>query len=60
MIEVAISSMEEALSADGNPIPAGSTPSTRDPLSSPKDEDAAPAANRWRRPRRTSRRRSRE
>ena len=32
MIEVAISSMEEALSADGNPIPAGSTVFDRDPL----------------------------
>ena len=32
MIEVAISSMEEALTADGNPIPAGSTLFERDPL----------------------------
>jgi uncharacterized protein YqhQ len=32
MIEVAISSMEEALEADGNAIPAGSTLFERDPL----------------------------
>ena len=43
MIEVAISSMQEALEADGNPIPAGSTLFERDPLVLPKDEDAAPA-----------------
>jgi uncharacterized protein YqhQ len=44
MIEVAISSMEEALSADGNPIPAGSTVFDRDPLVLPKDEETAPAS----------------
>ena len=43
MIEVAISSMQEALEADGNPIPAGSTLFERDPLVLPKEEDAAPA-----------------
>src|SRR5690349_9000639 len=32
MIEVAIVSMEQALAADGEPIPAGSTPLARDPL----------------------------
>jgi uncharacterized protein YqhQ len=44
MIEVAISSMEEALSADGNPIPEGSTVFDRDPLVLPKDEETAPAS----------------
>jgi hypothetical protein len=34
MIEVAISSMEEALTADGNPIPAGSTVFDRTPSGS--------------------------
>jgi uncharacterized protein YqhQ len=32
MIEVAISSMEEALTADGNPVPQGSTVFEREPL----------------------------
>ena len=40
MIEVAISSMEEALAADGNPIPAGSTVFDRDPLKLPGDTPA--------------------
>ncbi|HET9084124.1 MAG TPA: DUF1385 domain-containing protein [Candidatus Limnocylindrales bacterium] len=40
MIEVAISSMEEALTADGNPIPAGSTLFDRDPLKLPSGETA--------------------
>jgi uncharacterized protein YqhQ len=44
MIEVAISSMEEALAADGNPIPAGSTLFERDPLVLPKDDDATPTS----------------
>jgi uncharacterized protein YqhQ len=45
MIEVAISSMEEALTADGNPIPAGSTIFERDPLVLPsRDKERAPAA----------------
>jgi hypothetical protein len=44
MIEVAISSMEEALSADGNPIPAGSTVFDRDPLVLPKDKETVPAS----------------
>jgi uncharacterized protein YqhQ len=35
MIEVAISSMEEALTADGNPIPVGSTLFERHPLELP-------------------------
>jgi hypothetical protein len=38
MIEVAISSMEEALSADGNPIPDGSTLFERDPLVLPSGD----------------------
>jgi hypothetical protein len=43
MIEVAISSMEEALVADGNEIPEGSTLFEHDPLEiGPKD--VAPAA----------------
>jgi uncharacterized protein YqhQ len=44
MIEVAISSMQEALTADGNPIPAGSTIFERDPLVLPsgdKDRESA-------------------
>jgi uncharacterized protein YqhQ len=43
MIEVAISSMEEALEADGNPIPAGSTVFERHPLELPST-DAPPEA----------------
>jgi uncharacterized protein YqhQ len=43
MIEVAISSMEEALTADGNPIPAGSTVFDRDPLRLPSGDTPAPA-----------------
>jgi uncharacterized protein YqhQ len=43
MIEVAISSMEEALEADGNPIPAGSTVFERDPLRLPSGDTPAPA-----------------
>ncbi len=39
MIEVAISSMEEALSADGNPIPEGSTLFERHPLELPSRKD---------------------
>ena len=35
MIEVAISSMEEALTADGNPIPAGSTDLRAGPAQAP-------------------------
>ena len=38
MIEVAISSMEEALTADGNPIPAGSTVFERHPLELPSSK----------------------
>jgi hypothetical protein len=50
MIEVAISSMEEALEADGNPIPEGSTVFQRYPLElptgggAPEPTDAVPAA----------------
>ena len=44
MIEVAISSMEEALEADGNTIPAGSTLFQRDPLKLPSGDEPAPAA----------------
>jgi uncharacterized protein YqhQ len=43
MIEVAISSMEEALEADGNPIPEGSTVFERHPLELPST-DAPPEA----------------
>ncbi len=43
MIEVAISSMEEALTADGNPIPAGSTIFDRDPLRLPSGDTPVPA-----------------
>jgi uncharacterized protein YqhQ len=43
MIEVAISSMEVALEADGNPIPVGSTLFERDPLVLPGNDDATPA-----------------
>jgi uncharacterized protein YqhQ len=43
MIEVAISSMEEALTADGNPIPAGSTVFDRDPLRLPSGDTPVPA-----------------
>jgi uncharacterized protein YqhQ len=38
MIEVAISSMQEALTADGNPIPVGSTLFERDPLVLPSGD----------------------
>jgi uncharacterized protein YqhQ len=50
MIEVAISSMEEALTADGNAIPAGSTVFERHPLelpstaAAPEPSDAVAAA----------------
>jgi uncharacterized protein YqhQ len=44
MIEVAISSMEEALEADGNAVPAGSTLFERDPLELRSDADRRPAA----------------
>jgi hypothetical protein len=40
MIEVAITSMQEALVADGNAVPAGSTPFERDPLQLPSKGDA--------------------
>ena len=43
MIEVAISSMEEALEADGNAVPAGSTLFERDPLELRSDADRRPA-----------------
>jgi uncharacterized protein YqhQ len=43
MIEVAISSMEEALVADGNPIPEGSTVFERHPLELPSKDDAPEA-----------------
>ena len=43
MIEVAISSMEEALEADGNPIPEGSTVFERHPLELPSKGDAPEA-----------------
>jgi uncharacterized protein YqhQ len=43
MIEVAISSMEEALVADGNPVPEGSTLFERDPLDIGAKEDAPEA-----------------
>ena len=45
MIEVAIASMEEALVADGNEIPAGSTDFDRSPmeLGKPTDEPEPPA-----------------
>jgi uncharacterized protein YqhQ len=44
MIEVAITSMQEALVADGNAVPTGSTPFERDPLELPsKGEPAADA-----------------
>ena len=43
MIEVAISSMEEALTADGNPIPEGSTLFERHPLELPSKDAHAPA-----------------
>ncbi len=43
MIEVAISSMEEALVADGNPIPEGSTVFERHPLELPSKNDAPEA-----------------
>jgi uncharacterized protein YqhQ len=42
MIEVAITSMEEALQADGNAVPAGSTLFERDPLELPSKRDDAP------------------
>ena len=46
MIEVAISSMEEALEADGNAIPAGSTIFEREPLVLPSsDKKTAPATD---------------
>jgi uncharacterized protein YqhQ len=41
MIEVAITSMEEALEADGNAVPAGSTLFERAPLELPSKRDAA-------------------
>jgi uncharacterized protein YqhQ len=44
MIEVAISSMQEALAADGNPIPVGSTVFEHGPLVLRKDEETAPAS----------------
>ena len=40
MIEVAITSMQEALVADGNIVPDGSTPFEREPLDEARDEDA--------------------
>jgi len=43
MIEVAISSMEEALTADGNAIPTGSTVFERDPLVIRSDDPTTPA-----------------
>jgi uncharacterized protein YqhQ len=52
MIEVAIVSMEQALQADGEPLPAGSAALQRDPLVLPGTRDAArpdlaePAASR--------------
>src|SRR6476660_5667016 len=44
MIEVAITSMEEALTADGNQVPAGSTDFDRSPLepAKPADEPRPP------------------
>jgi uncharacterized protein YqhQ len=45
MIEVAISSMEEALEADGNAVPAGSTLFERDPLELRSAVDRQPAAD---------------
>jgi uncharacterized protein YqhQ len=45
MIEVAISSMEEALEADGNAVPLGSTLFERDPLELRSDVDRRPAAD---------------
>jgi uncharacterized protein YqhQ len=45
MIEVAISSMEEALEADGNEVPSGSTLFERDPLELRSDADRRPAAD---------------
>ena len=43
MIEVAITSMQEALVADGNVVPEGSTPFEREPLELPTPADATPA-----------------
>jgi uncharacterized protein YqhQ len=45
MIEVAIVSMEQALEADGEPVPDGSTPFERDPMvfGDPDPEPAPPA-----------------
>jgi uncharacterized protein YqhQ len=41
MIEVAITSMQEALIADGNEVPAGSTPFDREPMDLPEPAAAA-------------------
>ena len=49
MIEVAITSMEEALVADGNPIPEGSTLFERDPLELPDYGRRRPPRRRRRR-----------
>ena len=43
MIEVAISSMQEALVADGNPVPDGSTLFEHDPLELDSTDAAAEA-----------------
>jgi hypothetical protein len=43
MIEVAITSMQEALAADGNEVPLGSTLFERDPLELPGRRAAADA-----------------
>ena len=42
MIEVAITSMQEALVADGNAVPEGSTPFDREPLDLGATTDATP------------------
>ena len=42
MIEVAITSMQEALVADGNAIPVGSTAFEREPLDLPEPADPTP------------------
>jgi hypothetical protein len=43
MIEVAITSMQEALAADGNEVPLGSTLFERDPLELPGQRGSAEA-----------------
>ncbi len=47
MIEVAITSMQEALVADGQAVPAGSTPFEREPMDLPVPDPAAGARWRW-------------